>query len=302
MSREFVNLPLGNFSTGDASRSNLCWGSSRALLRKGLSHMDDPVQIWKSNFQLDSLFVVALLRSLSSIIYQAASQCLTLQEPRCNSHGEFLNADRFALIPGSPDGAQKYITKASDDAPFTKVAEFADQVVVLRDFAYKDVVQAFLSAAWSKSDPFAILKVKRNVADVALSVPEHRRCYSERLFSHTDSIEIEVVLRLLRAQDALDSIPGMKVDFDAFISDEHHLYSALASLYGGQFGVKRVKYNENQFKVRAEHILKRRSTPQYGSALDCFDRTGSDWRELEFRVPHDAFVACRRDVRTVPCD
>ena len=272
MPGEFVNLPLGNLSAADAGRSDSRWGSFRALLRRGRRHVHERVKIWKSDSELDSLFVVALPRSLSSIIYQAARHSLALQEPRWTSDGEFLNADRFVLIPGSADVGQKYITKASDGALFTKFAEFADQVVVPRGFAYKDVVQPFLIREWFKSNPFPVLKVKRNVADVAFSMLEHRWYYPARLFPQTDSIEMGVVQGLLRAQDSLDSIPGKEVDFDALISDEEHLYCALASLYDGQIGVKKAKYIDSQFKVRAEQILKRRSTPLYGSILDCIDR------------------------------
>ena len=130
MPGEIVSLPLANLSAGGGVRSDSLWGTFRALLRRGRSHLDERVQIWKSNSELDSLFIVALPRSLSSIIYQAARHCLSLQEPRWTSDGEFLNADRFVLIPGSPDVGQKYITRGSDGSLFTKISEFADQIVV----------------------------------------------------------------------------------------------------------------------------------------------------------------------------
>ena len=234
--------------------------------------MDERVQKWKSNSELDSLFVVALPRSLSSIIYQAARRCLTLQEPRWTSDGEFLNADRFVLIPGSPDVGQKYVTKGVDGALFPRISEFADQIVVPRGFAYKDVVQPFLIQQWLKSNPFPVLKVKRSVADVALSMLAHHWHYPARLFPQAETIEMGVVQGLLRAQNALDSIAGIDVDFDALISDEEHLYSALASLYGGRVTVRKVKYIDNHFKERAEQILKRRATQQYGLILECIDR------------------------------
>ena len=272
MPGEIVSLPLANLSAGGGVRSDSLWGSFRALLRRGRSHLDERVQIWKSNSELDSLFVVALPRSLSSIIYQAARHCLSLQEPRWTSDGEFLNADRFVLIPGSPDVGQKYITRGSDGSLFTKISEFADQIVVPRGFAYKDVVQPFLIRQWLKRNPFPVLKVKRNLADVAFSMLAHHWHHPARLFPQAETIEMGVVQGLLRAQDALDSIAGIDVDFDALISDEEHLYSALASLYGDRVTVKKVKYIDSKFKLRAEQILKRRSTPQYGSILDCIDR------------------------------
>ncbi len=272
MSPERVSLPLDNSNTYDGMRSDSLWESFRALFRRGVRHVDTRVQKWQSNSQLDSLFVVALPRSLSSIIYQAARRCLALQEPRWTSDGEFLNADRFVLIPGSPDAGQKYITSGSDGALFTRISEFADQIVVPRGFAYKDVVQPFLMREWFKSNPSPVLKVKRNVADVALSMLAHHWHYPARLFPRAETIEMGVVQGLLRAQDALDSIAGIEVDFDALIADEAHLYCALASLYGERVTVKKVKYIDSQFKERAEQILRRRATQQYGLILDCISR------------------------------
>ena len=272
MPPERVSLPLGNLSTRDVMCSNSLWGSFRALFRRGVRHVDARVQKWQSNSELDSLFVVALPRSLSSIIYQAARRCLALQEPRWTSDGEFLNADRFVLIPASPDVGQKYITRGSDGALFPRISEFADQIVVPRGFAYKDVVQPFLIQQWLKSNPFPVLKVKRNVADVALSMLAHHWHYPARLFPRAETIEMGVVQGLLRAQDALDSIVGIEVDFDALIADEEYLYCALASLYGERVTVKKVKYIDSQFKARAEQILGRRATQQYGLILDCISR------------------------------
>jgi hypothetical protein len=220
-----------------------------------------------------SLFVVSLPRSLSSVLYHAARNSLALEEPTWTSDGEILNADRFVLIPGpNSDMSRKFTTDLSEYALYRRIFAFLDQIVVSHGFAYKDVVQPFVVGEWLRRNRPPTLKVRRNVADVAYSMLEHQWYYPQRLFPKTKPLELGVVQGLLQAQEALDAIPGVEIDFDEVISDEAVLQSALTSLYGTDGVTREPKYVDRRFRRRREEILERRSSPRYELILEHIDR------------------------------
>lgn len=230
-----------------------------------------------------SLFIVALPRSLSSMIYHAARGCLGLDEPHWTSDGEFLNADRFVLVPGPNDSLSvKFTTETSERALFTKISEFLDHVVVPHGFAYKDVIQPFVVAKWLKQNRPPTLKMKRNVADVAYSMLEHRWHYPGRLFPKVAPVELAVVRGLLSAQEELDSIPGIDVNFDALIQDETVLYSALTALYGEDSLLQQTRYIDRNFRSQRDKIIERRSSARYAQVLDYIEQAKRPSRWWQF--------------------
>jgi hypothetical protein len=233
-----------------------------------------------------SLFVVALPTSLSSVVYKAARNSLGLQTPSWTSDGEFLNADRFILISEpNENGSVKFTVEAQERARFKKITEFLNQVVVSHGFAYKDVVQPFVVSQWIKKNRPPTLKVKRNIADVAYSMlsKNNNWHYPGRLFPKTEPVELAVIQGLLRAQEALDSIPGVEVDFDRLIEDEGSLYSALTSLYGDAVRIKDPEYIDHKFRARRDEVMGRRSTQEYAAILDYVKRAREStvWRGFE---------------------
>jgi hypothetical protein len=233
-----------------------------------------------------SLFVVALPTSLSSVVYKAARNSLGLQTPSWTSDGEFLNADRFILISEpNENGSVKFTVEAQERARFKKITEFLNQVVVSHGFAYKDVVQPFVVSQWIKKNRPPTLKVKRNIADVAYSMlsKNNNWHYPGRLFPKTEPVELAVIQGLLRAQEALDSIPGVEVDFDRLIEDEGSLYSALTSLYGDGVRIKDPEYIDHKFRARRDEVMARRRTQEYAAILDCVKRAREStvWRGFE---------------------
>ena len=221
-----------------------------------------------------SLFVVALPTSLSCVVYKAARNSLGLQHPSWTSDGEFLNADRFVLISEpNADGNRKFTVEEEERAHFKRITDFLDQVVVSHGFAYKDVVQPFVVSQWIKKNLPPTLKVKRNIADVAYSmIIKNKWHYPKRLFPDTEPVELAVIRGLLRAQKALDSIPGEEVDFDRLIEDEGSLYSALTSLYGDGVRIKYPRYIDHKFRARRDEVMGRRRTQEYAAILEYVNR------------------------------
>jgi hypothetical protein len=235
-----------------------------------------------------SLFVVALPTSLSCVVYKAARNSLGLQTPSWTTDGEFLNADRFVLVSQpSEDGNRKFTVEEQEPALFKKITEFLDQVVASHGFAYKDVVQPFVMSQWLKKNLPPTIKVKRNIADVAYSMLiKNKWHYPKRLFPNTEPLELAVIRGLLRAQEALDSIPGEEVDFERLIEDEGSLYSALTSLYGDSVRIKDPKYIDHKFRTRRDEVMGRRRTQEYAAILDYVDRAreSTAWPGFEWNT------------------
>lgn len=222
-----------------------------------------------------SLFVVALPRSLSSIIYQALVKCTGLKEPIWTSDGEILNADRFVLLPGPNEHlSRKFTLERSEGAVFRKITEFLDQVTSPHGFAYKDVVQPFVVGEWIKRHRPPTIKVRRQLTDVAYSMLEHGWLYPNRLFPKAASAELGLVQGLIRAQSSLDSAPGVEVDFDELVSDERVLDAALARAYGEDQDIRPARYIDRHFRRRREEIVRRRATARYRAVQDLVERAG----------------------------
>jgi hypothetical protein len=240
--------------------------------------------------EIRSLFVVALPTSLSCVVYKAARNSLGLQAPGWTTDGEFLNADRFVLLPQiSEEGSRKFTVEEEERALFRKITEFLEQVVVPNGFAYKDVVQPFVVSQWIKKNLPPTIKVKRNMADVAYSmILKNKWHYPKRLFPKTQPLELAVIQGLLRAQEALDSIPGEEVNFDHLIEDEGVLNSALNSLYGDVMRIKEPRYIDHKFRVRRDEVMARRRTGEYARIVDFVHRAKETtaWSGFEWSTPN----------------
>jgi hypothetical protein len=117
---------------------------------------------------MKSLFVLALPRSLSTLIYHTARQALGLQEPSWTMDGEILNIDRMAHYRGLRfDEGVKFTTPEADPDLFRKLTDFLSQVTVSKGFAYKDVVHPFVVSAWPGLRNFCVLRIQPTLADVA---------------------------------------------------------------------------------------------------------------------------------------
>ncbi|HEU5244701.1 MAG TPA: hypothetical protein VFU33_09885 [Gaiellaceae bacterium] len=182
--------------------------------------------------ELASLFVVSLPRSLSSLLYVAAARAAGLSQPAWTSDGEILNRDRVPRRRQSLAPADERFTLLGE-APdvFAHMTSYLDDAALRRGFAYKDVVQPFVIGGWEGLGDFKVLKVRRNVAEVAYTMLKRRWLYPAQAASVFDAHPWALVEGLVRAEAVLDALPGETVDYAHAVLDHGPLEAALGRLY-----------------------------------------------------------------------
>jgi hypothetical protein len=181
---------------------------------------------------LRSLFVVSLPRSLSSLLYVAAAQAVGLVEPAWTSDGEILNRDRVprrhqSLAPAD----ERFTLLGSSPDTFASMTVYLDSNAERRGHAYKDVVQPFVVGGWEGLSDFRVLKVRRNVAEVAYAMLKRQWWYPSRAASVYEVRPWTLVEGLVRAEAVLEALPGETVEYADAIIDPDPLYAALRRLY-----------------------------------------------------------------------
>jgi len=222
---------------------------------------------------MDSLFIVSLPRSLSSLVYQLSCKALALKQPSWTSDGEIMNVDRYLLYPGPRvDTSIKFVAKKNSPKIFRSATDYLDQVTMKTGFGYKDVVHPFVMSAWLECNSFPVLRIKRCIADVAYSMLE-RKWYYPRIAADTqNTLEQAVIEGLIRADEALDRVQAECVDYEELIYDQAPLTSALARLYPRQ-EIAELNYLNHSFAQMRARILERRSTVGYKRLKAVVDET-----------------------------
>jgi hypothetical protein len=198
--------------------------SKLRLLRRGAE--------WTHADEVRSLFVVSLPRSLSSLLYVAAARALGLAEPAWTSDGEILNRDRVprrlqSLAPAD----ERFTLLGSAPDVFAGMTSYLDRAALRQGFAYKDVVQPFVIGGWEGLGEFKVLKVRRNIAEVAYTMLKRRWLYPARAASVFDAHPWALVEGLVRAEAVLDALPGETVEYAEAVLDHEPLEAALRRLY-----------------------------------------------------------------------
>jgi hypothetical protein len=184
--------------------------------------------------ELRSLFVVSLPRSLSSLLYVAAARAIGLAEPAWTSDGEILNRDRVPrrlqrLAPAD----ERFTLLGSAPEAFQSMRTYLDGAALRQGFAYKDVVQPFVIGGWEGLGEFQVLKVRRDVAEVAYTMLKRKWLYPARAASVFEAHPWALVEGLVRAEAVLDALPGETVEYADAVLDHDPLEAALSRLYPG---------------------------------------------------------------------
>jgi hypothetical protein len=182
--------------------------------------------------ELGSLFVLSLPRSLSSVLYVAAVQAIGLAEPTWTSAGEILNRDRVPRrLQNMAPADERFTLLGSAPDAFATMTSYLDHAAQRQGFAYKDVVQPFVLGGWEGLGDFRVLKVRRNVAEVAYTMLKRQWLYPARAASIFDEHPWALVEGLVRAEAVLDALPGETVDYADAVVDHGPLEVALRRLY-----------------------------------------------------------------------
>lgn len=225
---------------------------------------------------MKSLFVVSLPRSLSTVVYHASRLALGLQEPIWTSDGEVLNNDRFALYGGpTHDQGLKFVRQDKEPLVFQQLLAFAGDVLKIEGVGYKDTVQPFLLSTFLRDKDFAVLKIKRDLKDVCYSMLERRWFYPALAAEKSTCLEDAVVEGLIRAEEAIDSIPGETVYYQDVIENEQVLRNSLMSLYPNE-RVKRFSFIDDDFRQTTHKVLQRTKTDLYQEIAQRVERVRID--------------------------
>ncbi len=202
-------------------------------------------------------------RSLSTVVYHAARLSLDLREPAWTTDGEILNADRVALSEmRETRDAAKFVHLQHDPRLFARLTAFLDDAVQLEGCAYKDVVNPFVAAEWVQARQIGVLKVRRGIPDVALSMRTRGWMYPCRLARETSDTDQALVAGLVQAWRTIDAVPGETIDYDALVEDDSLLQQTLRRLYPDEH-VRRAHFVDNTFAANRGAILRRRESEQY---------------------------------------
>ena len=212
--------------------------------------------------QMNSLFIVSLPRSMSSLTYHIARTVLGLNFPSWTSDGEIMNVDRYAFFSGpTHDTGIKFTVKENDPALFQTMTDFLNQVTVSNGFAYKDVIQPFVVSEWLKSTRFRILRIKRDLADVVYSMLAKGWHYPKSAARTEKDLLDSIIEGIIRADRAMDALAGECVNYDDLVADESVLRNALSRLYPEAL-LQGFQFNQTFRDIR-DAVLERRSTEQY---------------------------------------
>src|SRR5262249_36050616 len=163
--------------------------------------------------ELGSLFVVSLPRSLSSLLYVAAARAVGLAEPAWTSDGEILNRDRVPRRLECLAPADERVTLlGSEPEALASMTGYLHRSLVAQGVASKHVVQAFGLGAWEGFGGFKVLKVRRDVGEVAYTMLERKWLYPARRGGGFEASPWALVGGLGRGEGGLEPLPGETVE------------------------------------------------------------------------------------------
>jgi hypothetical protein len=220
---------------------------------------------------MKSLFVVSLPRSLSTTLYHSASRSLRLHEPQWTSGGEILNRERFTSRRAKNGLTEaRFTMRDSDPGLFEAVGTLLDESVERRGFAYKDVVQPFVVAEWLDPAEFCVLKVKRDVAEVAYAMLKRHWHYPGFAASLHSASPRSLIEGLLRAERALASLPGETLHYCDAVASHEPLQSALQALYP-DVALSPVAYINRAFVRTRSRVEHRRQLAAFAALCEVVD-------------------------------
>lgn len=201
---------------------------------KCIGAIRDPTQYPHMELNTRSLFIIGLPRSLTSLVYGVASSALSLEEPQWTSVGEILNGDRLVTSGNDCQSAPKF-TRPDSHFTFSQLCSFFNNVVQDYGYAYKDVVQPWVSAHCLAKRSLAVLRVVRPVHEVASRMHDLGWHYplnkTEQQLTDSAKQTLALESRLEEALAQSVHLHSVSVNYHDLIYDETVLSHALQTLY-----------------------------------------------------------------------
>lgn len=207
-----------------------------------------------------SLFILALPRTLSTVVHEQACAALGFRQPLWTTAGEILNGDRIVVSGGDPRESSPKFTLPEESYAFAQWTELLDDVAIRTGRVYKDVVQPFVVSRWLPDQGLAVLRLRRPIADVALSMRRHEWWYPERAGGEEGDRTDRLLRGLLRASEALAAVPAEIVEFEDLLREPEALRAALARLYSGR-EIPPLDYLDEDFRQHARRVVETRRDP-----------------------------------------
>ncbi|MEM9292143.1 MAG: hypothetical protein AAGD01_10720 [Acidobacteriota bacterium] len=209
-----------------------------------------------------SLFLVALPRSLSTLVHDLCAYALDLRSPSWARGGEILNGDQLVLQPESTEGTSRKFNLADERIIQQRIRAFLSDVVQPHGRLYRDVVQPFAVTRWLKENPMPTLWVRRPLADIAFSLSRQQLSFPARA-GGGEGDELDQVLRgLVRARKALGTLGAEEIEFDHLVRDEEELRTALGRLYPDH-QLPPLRYRNADFRRLTEVVLGHRVSREW---------------------------------------
>jgi hypothetical protein len=214
--------------------------------------------------ELRSLFVLSLPRSLSSLLYVEAARAVGLAQPTWTSDGEILNRDRVPRrLQSVAPADERFTLLGSAPDVFVSMTSYLDRAALRQGFAYKDVVQPFVLGGWEGLGEFEVLRVRRDVAEVAYAMLKRRWLYPAEAASVFVAHPWALVEGLVRAETVLDALPGETVEYADAVLDHGSLGDALGRLYP-EVPLAPLRYIDRRFaRTRQRLEAERRRSPVF---------------------------------------
>lgn len=227
---------------------------------------------------VQSLFILALPRSLTTLVYRASARALGLHQPGWTCDGEIMNFQHFAGS-GHVDGDKRFTSETCDAETFARLQAYLRDCVHPRNYAYKDVVHPFVTASILNDLGTTVLNIRRPLTDIAMAMKARDWSYpsaAAQSFASENDGDLALVEGLVRAANALsayarDSSACSIIDCSDLTADEGFLSNALARLYPDE-RIGPIAYIDGAFRRHSDSLMLRRKDTEYQDLRDKVDR------------------------------
>ena len=219
-----------------------------------------------------------------------------MNKPPWARNGEILNWDLHQLStwPFIFRNAKKFLTKEINPESFQAALEFLEQATLPDGYIYKDVVNPLVVAKWPRLKQFNVLKIERNLTEVAYAMLTRGWHYPRQAAAgalmnavarHGRQRRLDNVMRrmlptnahgrwtakrhqesiiegLIKAEKAVMEIEGEVISYEDLVANETALEAVLTKFYPGQVRTP-LTYVDEDFRRETQRVRARCQEAKY---------------------------------------